>query len=726
MIGEHSHTTTKPGCTMDTMCWSALMLFVTVSLSSCAPGATAGALTNSSFEEWNDGLSGWHVDAAAKAQGTMEPDTQYARDGQYALHMRPNNVNTRGKNPYGAGQVVGVGNYHGMEAALTALLGAEGEATAVVGFHMLNAQGESIDGVQLRQDATANGMQEHSARLMIPDDGSAANAIVFCAVEGTAGSGYFDDLDLSFEVAAAKAAEPIIDKPASIVVHTQDVVRELPATLFGTNVEWIHNGNEIWNPNTNQARPEIVDLARDLDLSLVRFPGGGFSDVYHWRDGIGGPAERPTTPHYPGGPSSRHTFGTDEALAFAETIGANLLLTVNAGTGTPAEAADWVEYVNGPEGNSPRQERVDYWEIGNELYMKEDFSGATMTPQQYAARAHEFIAAMRAVDPRIKIAAIGGLNYGQYQVVDYPNWNPIVLEALAGDIDFLAVHNAYAPVITVGKGIEPERVYKAMLAAPVLIARNLQDIAAQIDAAAPEHASDIAIAVTEWGPLFHVLPSNEWVDHPKTLGAALYVADLIRVLMHAPKVQLATFFKLTEPGFLGWIGPKDNTYVAKAPYLAFQLYRKHFASSLVRTDTTSPVFDSQSTGMVAAVEDVPYLTACASIDRNAGRVFINVVNKHFSQPIETTISVEGIGTVTAGVARVLTGATLDAHTGTELPDIAGITWAKQRSFDDEVPFDSDRLETISVSEATLENPATSFTHTFRPHSMTNIELSFAP
>lgn len=696
------------------------------SLASCAQGATSGSLANPSFEQWNGGLSGWHVDAKVKNKGTMEPDTALAADGAYALVLKPNQNNTPGKDLLSVGQLIGIRDYKGMEAALTAWLGAEDGANAVVGFHMLDANGSPIDGVQLRQNAS-NGLQEHHARLTIPEDGSAVNAVIYCAVEGTTGKGYFDDLDLSFQTAAnPDSAEPFIDEPATITVHTQDVLREIPETLFGTNVEWIHNGNEIWDPAARHVHPQQLRLARALDLTLIRFPGGVFSDVYHWRDGIGDPAARPTTPHYPGGPSSKHTFGTDEALALAEAVGANLLITVNAGTGTAAEAAEWVAYVNGPGGNAPRRSRVTYWEIGNELYMKDDYSGASMPPQAYADKAQGFITAMRAVDPTIKIGAIGGLNYGQYQFVSHANWNETVLKTLGDEIDFLAVHNAYAPAIVEGSGVDPKRVYKAMLASPLLVAQNLKDIAEQIRTAVPGRAGEIAIAVTEWGPLFHVEPASEWVDHPKTLGSALYVADILRVFMHDPNVQIATFFKLTEPGFLGWMGPKGNQYVAKAPYLAFQLYREHFASTLVRTDVKSPTYDSQTTGVVAAVQDVPYLTSASSIDTKARKIYLMVVNKHFDHPIEAQIDIQGAGNVSAGIVRVLTGGSLDAHTGTTLPHIPGIEWAKQRSFDKDIPFDSPRLETISVNETPLEHAAAQFSYTFRPHSVTNIELRYAP
>src|SRR5262249_10835740 len=145
------------------------------------------------------------------------------------------------------------------------------------------------------------------------------------------------------------------------------------------------------------------------------------------------------------GDKSRPIFGTDEALEFASKVGAELLLVVNAGSGTAQEAADWVRYVN--RGGL----RVRFWEVGNELYLNDGSPAAKATaidPDRYAARFREFAQAMRAADSRIQIGAIGGENQGRYQVVSYPNWNRTLLQKDADLIDFLAVHNAYAPGIS--------------------------------------------------------------------------------------------------------------------------------------------------------------------------------------------------------------------------------------------------------------------------------------
>src|SRR5262249_39536407 len=153
---------------------------------------------------------------------------------------------------------------------------------------------------------------------------------------------------------------------------------------------------------------------------------------------------------------------TDEALAFASQVGGQLLIEVNAGTGTAQEAADWVRYVNG------NGLRVVYWEVGNELYVRDNSANSqalTVDPVTYAQRFLEFAKAMRAADPRIKIGAIGGENRGLYTTMGYPDWNRTLLQMAGDQIDFLSVHNSYAPG-TPGPGQDVRTVYGAMLAAP--------------------------------------------------------------------------------------------------------------------------------------------------------------------------------------------------------------------------------------------------------------------
>jgi alpha-N-arabinofuranosidase len=689
-------------------------------LNGCASGqVTSDPIANPSFESWGELPAAWNLDAKVRSKGAIAQNHSLATDGATALQLSPNKNNTPSDSPFGVGQLVDLAPYGGSTMSVRAALGATGSATAVLGAFAIDGQGQIVVGQQLRQSAGLDELSIQRTSLDIPTNANGMKLIVFCVVEGTSGHAYFDDIKVA--LANAQGSTPVASNPleASIQIDISKTVRVLPRSLFGANLEWAFNANDLWNPDAKQLRPEALRLIDEGGVALIRFPGGVLSDAYHWKDGIGNPATRRSTKHYPRGPESRHVVGTDEILQLARTIDANLLFTVNAGTGTAQEAADWVRYVERSDDN-----RVAFWEIGNELYMRDDMSGASMSPADYAKKVRSFSTAMRAVDPSIKIGAIGGLNYGRYSFISYPDWTKTVLRQTGNDIDFIAVHNAYAPVLINAENEKPANVYSALLAAPILVGRNLDALTDLIRKEAPDSADRMEIAITEWGPFFHVSPGSSWVDHVKTLGSALFVADTLRVFAERPKVTIATFFKLMEPTFMGWLGPRDGKYIPKPAFLAFELYTQHCFPQVLATQVSSPTYDSPGAGVVDAVRDVPYLTALAAKDPNTARISVIVVNKHPTADITTDISASGIGAFSTGTRWTLTGKSLDSHTGTQLQKIPGLTWAEQKSMAGQGSFNASDKANVEVVEDSFIVQAPVAHITFPAHSVTAVELLY--
>ena len=95
---------------------------------------------------------------------------------------------------------------------------------------------------------------------------------------------------------------------------------------------------------------------RALKVPNVRWPGGCFADEYHWRKGIG-PADKRTATLNPnwGGVIEPNTFGTNEFMDFLDQIGSEAYLSVNVGSGTPQEAAEWLEYMTAEPDDDARQ-----------------------------------------------------------------------------------------------------------------------------------------------------------------------------------------------------------------------------------------------------------------------------------------------------------------------------------------------------------------------------------
>ena len=409
-------------------------------------------------------------------------------------------------------------------------------------------------------------------------------------------------------------------------VDASQVIAPVERAMFGTNIEWFNNGNGLVDDGGN-ARPSFARLAQEQGVSLVRFPGGTLSDYYHWNDGVGPVESRPARKHPTDNGTSRNVFGTPEFIRFCQQVGADPLITVNAGTGKAEEAAAWVAYCNSPGNtaraadNLPAPLGVKYWEVGNELYLPGNPGEVKVgvTPEVYAERFLEFAKKMRAVDPTIRLLCLGVGNATRLKL-PYEDWTEKVLQKAAGEVDFLSVHNAYFPLIFNEPNLDTKDVYQTLWAAPEAVDRNLAKLERLIHTY--QTSREIGIAVTEWGALFSLDP--KWVDHVKTEGTGVYVARLMQVFLSHPQMRLANYFKLLDNNFMGWIGA-DGT--PKAPYYAFQLYAQHFGSKKVATHLQSPSYRALALGACEGNSDVPEVTTIASLNASGDKLYVNFVNR---------------------------------------------------------------------------------------------------
>jgi hypothetical protein len=212
----------------------------------------------------------------------------------------------------------------------------------------------------------------------------------------------------------------------------------IPVSAFGMNTA-------VWD--NNLLDPDVPRLIRRAGITMLRFPGGSTADVYNWRD------NSITLGHWY---VNRHdTF--DAFMGVAYQIGAQAFITVNYGSNTtgtdggdPAEAAAWVQYAN-----ITKHYDISYWEIGNEVYGNGTYSSAweadlhvTKGPATYASNVLEYVSAMKAVDPSIKVGIElatpnGQLDTdskaasGERQMAD---WNSTVLSTACSQIDFVDIH----------------------------------------------------------------------------------------------------------------------------------------------------------------------------------------------------------------------------------------------------------------------------------------------
>ena len=228
-------------------------------------------------------------------------------------------------------------------------------------------------------------------------------------------------------------------------VNVEGSLGTLSAIAVGANAA-------AWDSNLlDRGVPELLE---DASIQLMRYPGGSLSDNYHWLS---------NTPDDPDVGGTDPTANFDAYMSVVERAGARAMITVNYGSGTAAEAADWVRYANGGcrryDGPVPtypgasakgHDYGIRYWEIGNELYGDGTY-GATWEvnhkshdPSSYANGVVSYSAAMKAVDPAIRIGAVltapGNWPDGQVNAASPQSWNDTVLSLACGSLDFVSIH----------------------------------------------------------------------------------------------------------------------------------------------------------------------------------------------------------------------------------------------------------------------------------------------
>jgi alpha-N-arabinofuranosidase len=171
---------------------------------------------------------------------------------------------------------------------------------------------------------------------------------------------------------------------ARIKVDRDRTIGEVDPLLFGNFAE--HLGRMIYGgiyeegsplSDANGFRTDVLQAVRDLNVTILRWPGGNFCSGYDWKDGIGPKDGRPARLELAWNDVESNRFGTDEFLRYAAAIGAEPYLCVNLGLGSIDDARHWVEYTNARQNTFWAGERrkngraepwtVKFWALGNEI-----------------------------------------------------------------------------------------------------------------------------------------------------------------------------------------------------------------------------------------------------------------------------------------------------------------------------------------------------------------------
>ena len=472
---------------------------------------------------------------------------------------------------------------------------------------------------------------------------------------------------------------------AKVTVDRDFVVDRVDPRLFGGFAEHlgrcIYEG--IYEPDHPTAdadgfRGDVMALVRELDMPVMRYPGGNFVSGYNWEDGVGPVAERPARLDLAWKTTEPNQFGTNEFVAWCRKVGTAPMMAVNLGTRGPEDARRLVEYCNHPGGSQLSDLRrahgyaephgIKLWCLGNEVDGPWQMGHKTAT--EYGRVACEAAKLMKWTDPSLELIACGS---SHRHMPGFGDWEREVLTHTFDHIDYISIHTYYGN----GDGDTAN-----FLAKPDSMSEFIDEVVATADhVAAVRHSRKrIMLSFDEWNVWFRSHNDREkrkikdWdlappiLEDQYTMEDALVVGGmLITLLNHCDRVKIGCIAQvvnviapiLTQKGGAAWRQP-----------IFWPLQR---ASALGRGTVLKALVDSPKYD--CKERPGADLLGLSVVRDDEGGLTLFAVNRSLTEPLTVELDARSFGAFTTGSHEVLrhddllATNTVDAQ-GTVVPHMA--------------------------------------------------------
>ena len=464
-------------------------------------------------------------------------------------------------------------------------------------------------------------------------------------------------------ISSATAAEKV-----EVSIDASKAGAKIDRNLFGQFAEHLGHGIEggIWVgrdstiPNTRGIRNDVVTALKALKVPNVRWPGGCFADEYHWRKGIGPQRAVSLNPNW-GGVIEPNTFGTDEYMDFIGQIGSDAYVSVNVGSGTPQEAAEWLEYMTTAQPTTLEKERaanghpapykIAFLGIGNESWD----CGGNMTPDYYVSQmkiysrfVRNYNPAQQDKDQMQKIAV--GPGGGEPR---WTEWTETVMKAYqqhtwSWDINGLSMHSYTVvrwPPSYASSGFgetEYSQILKSTLEMDDLINKH----SAIMDKYDPQ--KKVALIVDEWGAWYAPLPGSNpgfLVQQNSLRDAVLAALNLNIFARHADRVRGSNIAQMINV-LQAMIMTDKEKMVLTPTYHVFKMYVPFQDSRFVPVTFNSGTYTHGDVSL-------PRVDAIAAKGKD-GKLWVEITNIDPNETVEVELNLVGTS------AKAASGETLTA------------------------------------------------------------------
>ncbi|MGB4375029.1 MAG: alpha-N-arabinofuranosidase, partial [Defluviitoga tunisiensis] len=351
-------------------------------------------------------------------------------------------------------------------------------------------------------------------------------------------------------------------KKAKMYIDKNYIIDKVDNRLFGSFIE--HLGRAVYtgiyepgHPKSDEKgfRKDVIDLVKELNVSIVRYPGGNFVSGYNWEDGVGPKDKRPKKLELAWQSIEPNEFGTNEFIEWCKKVNTEPMMSLNLGTRGIDEARNFVEYCNHSGGGYYGELRkkhgyeephnIKVWCLGNE--MDGPWQIGHKTAKEYGRLAEETAKLMKIVDPSIQLVVCGSSGW---HIPTFGEWEATVLEHTYDYVDYISLHAYYDNY---------EDNIENFLAKSIDMDSYIKSVIATCDYIKGKKKSKktINISFDEWNVWFHSREADKkvepWQIAPALLedvytfeDALLVGLMLITLLKNADRVEIACLAQLVN------------------------------------------------------------------------------------------------------------------------------------------------------------------------------------
>ena len=455
-------------------------------------------------------------------------------------------------------------------------------------------------------------------------------------------------------------------------IHREFSIGKTDKRIFGSFIEHLGRAvyTGIYEPGHKQAdtkgfRKDVIDLVKELDVPIIRYPGGNFVSGYNWEDGVGPADKRPARLDLAWGTLESNKIGLNEFAEWCRLANSQMMYAVNLGTRGADDARNVVEYCNFPKGTywsdlrrshgAAEPHKIKTWCLGNE--MDGPWQICHRTAAEYGRVATEAAKVMKWLDDSIELIACGSSNAN---MPTFGDWEKEVLDHLYDHVDYISLHHYFN---------NTDNDTPKFLASNLIMDSFIKTVAGICDLVKTKKngKKTINLSFDEWNVWFHSHGAafDRWTEAPPilediyTMEDALVVGlTLITLLRNADRVKIACLAQLvnviapimTEKGGPAW---RQTIFF---PFLHASAWGR---GTVLNCPISCEKYSAKD------IDDIPYLESVAVHNEEKRELTIFAVNRNLNEALELEADLYGFD-----------GYKLAEHISMSNPDLKAVNSAR--------------------------------------------------